>query len=136
MKVICDLFFFYHTVMIFILPFFSFFFFLFFSFFFFLCILWPFFYLYISYSPFFDISLHFFLSFESSNEWQSRGASHTSFDSNVFSYLLQILMNAPPRLRPVTSTPTATILLAHTAVLATLGTLVTGKHAQVCELGR
>ena len=30
----------------------------------------------------------------------------------------------------------AAILLAHTAALATLGTLETGKHAQVRNLGR
>ena len=45
-------------------------------------------------------------------------------------------MSAALRLPPVTWTRSATILLAHTAVLAILGTLVTGKHAQVRELRR
>ena len=43
-------------------------------------------------------------------------------------------MNALLCLLPVTLTRSATILLAHTAALATLGTLVTGKHAQVHNL--
>ena len=51
-------------------------------------------------------------------------------------FLLQILMSAPLPLPPVTFTRNAPILLAHTAVLATLGTLVTGKHAQVRKTGR
>ena len=45
-------------------------------------------------------------------------------------------MSAALRLPPVTWTLSATILLAHTAVLAVLGTLVTAKHAQVRELRR
>ena len=45
-------------------------------------------------------------------------------------------MYAPLYLPPVTFTRNAPILLAHTAVLATLGTLVTGKHAQVRKLDR
>ena len=45
-------------------------------------------------------------------------------------------MSAPLRLPRVTWTSNAPILLAHTAVLATLGTLVTGTDAQVRELGR
>ena len=42
-------------------------------------------------------------------------------------------MNAPLPLPPATWKGSATILLAHTAVLAILGTLETGKHAQVRE---
>ena len=53
-----------------------------------------------------------------------------------YSSLLQMSMNAPLRLPFVTWMRNATILLAHTAVLATLGTLVTGKHALVRKLGR
>ena len=45
-------------------------------------------------------------------------------------------MSAPLRLLRVTRTRNAAILLAHTAVLATLGTLVTGTDAQVRKLGR
>ena len=45
-------------------------------------------------------------------------------------------MSAALRLPPVTWRRSATILLAHTAVLAILGTLVTGKHAQVRGLRR
>ena len=40
-------------------------------------------------------------------------------------------MSAALRLPHATLTRGATILLDHTAVLATLGTRVTGKHAQV-----
>ena len=43
-------------------------------------------------------------------------------------------MNAPLRLPPFTWTRNAQILLAHTALFATLGTLVTGKHSQVRKL--
>ena len=46
----------------------------------------------------------------------------------------QILMNAALRPSPVTWTRIATILLAHTAVLAILGTLVTEQHARVQNL--
>ena len=46
----------------------------------------------------------------------------------------QILMNAALRPSPVTWTRSATILLAHTAVLAILGTLVTEQHARVQNL--
>lgn len=53
-----------------------------------------------------------------------------------YSSFFQIVMNVPPRLPPVTWTRNAAIPLVHTVVLATLGTLVAGKHAQVCELGR
>ena len=45
-------------------------------------------------------------------------------------------MSAPLPLPPVTFTRYAPIPLAHTAVLATLGTLVAGKHAQVRKTGR
>ena len=45
-------------------------------------------------------------------------------------------MSAALRLSPVTWTRSATILLAHTAVLAIRGILVTGKHAQVHDLRR
>ena len=45
-------------------------------------------------------------------------------------------MSAPLRLPRVTCTRNAPILLAHTAVLATLGTLVTETDAQVPKLGR
>ena len=53
-----------------------------------------------------------------------------------YSSLLQISMNAPLHHPSVMWTRNATILLAHTAVIATLGSLVTGKHAKLCELGR
>ena len=43
-------------------------------------------------------------------------------------------MNAPLRLPPFTWTRNAQILLAHTALFATLGTLLTGKHSQVRKL--
>ena len=49
---------------------------------------------------------------------------------------MQILMSAPLRLPRVIWTRNAPILLAHTAVLATLGTLVTGTDAQVRKLGQ
>jgi len=42
----------------------------------------------------------------------------------------QILINAALRLSPVTWTRSATILLAHTTVLAILGTLVMEQHAR------
>ena len=45
-------------------------------------------------------------------------------------------MSAPLRLPRVTCTRNAPILLAHTAVLATQGTLVTGTDAQVRKPGR
>ena len=45
-------------------------------------------------------------------------------------------MSAPLHLPRVTCTRNAAMLLAHTTVLATLGTLVTGTDAQVRELGR
>ena len=45
-------------------------------------------------------------------------------------------MNVPLRLPFVTRTRNATILLAHTGVLVTLGTPETGKHAQVRNLDR
>ena len=45
-------------------------------------------------------------------------------------------MSAPLRLPRVTWTRSAPIPLAHTAVLATLGTLVTGTDAQVRKVGR
>ena len=45
-------------------------------------------------------------------------------------------MSAALRLPHATLTRGATILLAHTAVLAILGTLVTEKHAQVRNLAR
>ena len=45
-------------------------------------------------------------------------------------------MNARPPLRYVTEARNATILLVHTAVFAILGTLITGKDAQVRKKGR
>ena len=45
-------------------------------------------------------------------------------------------MNAPLRLTPVTRTRNAPIISAHTAVLATPGTLVTENLARVRKSGR
>ena len=45
-------------------------------------------------------------------------------------------MSAPLHLPRVTWTRNAPILLARTTVLATLGTMVTRKHAQVREFDR
>ena len=45
-------------------------------------------------------------------------------------------MSAALRLPPVTRKQSATIQLAHTAVFANLGTLVTEKHAQVRNLAK
>ena len=69
--------------------------------------------------------------------------SVTVFIASNISYLswlkcywcgFQILMNAALRPSPVTWTRIATIVLAHTAVLAILGTLVTEQHARVQNL--
>ena len=60
----------------------------------------------------------------------------SSFKLPYCSFLLQTLMSAPLLPPPVTFTRNAQIFLAHTAVLATLATLVTEKHAQVRKTGR
>ena len=61
--------------------------------------------------------------------------SYFTWLKHYFSFL-QMSMNAPLCLPPVTWTRSAPILLAHTAVLAALGTLVTVKHAEVRDLWR